>query len=47
MGAMGQNSADYIHHLAEAIKLAVADRTTYAPITSTPVDLLYLQSVRR
>ncbi len=40
MGAMEQNGADYIHHLAEAIKLAVADRTTYAPITSSPIDLL-------
>ena len=40
MGALGQNSADYIHHLAEAMKLAVADRTTYAPITTAPVELL-------
>ena len=40
MGAMEQNGADYIHHLAEAMKIAVADRTTYAPITSSPVDML-------
>ncbi len=26
---MGQNSADYIHHVHEAIKLAYADRNTY------------------
>jgi gamma-glutamyltranspeptidase / glutathione hydrolase len=37
MGAKGQNSADYIHHLAEAMKLAVADRTTYAPIETSPI----------
>ncbi|HUG16610.1 MAG TPA: gamma-glutamyltransferase, partial [Thermomicrobiales bacterium] len=36
IGAMGQNSAEYIHHLAEAMKLAVADRTTYAPDESSP-----------
>jgi gamma-glutamyltranspeptidase/glutathione hydrolase len=40
MAGMGQNSADYIHHLSEAIKLAVADRTTYAPITTSRVDKL-------
>ena len=40
MAAMGQNSADYIHHLAEAMKLAVADRTTYAPDESAPIDYL-------
>ena len=37
MGALGQNSADYIHYLAEAMKLAVADRTTYAPDTTSPI----------
>lgn len=40
MAAMGQNSAEYIHHLAEAMKLAVADRTTYAPDPSSPIDRL-------
>lgn len=40
MGAMGHNTASYIHHLAEAMKLAVADRTTYAPDTSSPIDQL-------
>ena len=37
MAAMGQNSATYVHHLAEAMKLAVADRTTYAPDQSSPI----------
>jgi gamma-glutamyltranspeptidase / glutathione hydrolase len=37
MAGMGQNSADYVHHLAEAMKLAVADRTTYAPDASSPI----------
>jgi gamma-glutamyltranspeptidase / glutathione hydrolase len=37
MAAMGQNSADYVHHLAEAMKLAVADRTTYAPDPASPI----------
>jgi gamma-glutamyltranspeptidase/glutathione hydrolase len=27
--ALGQNSAEYIHHVAEALKLAFADRETY------------------
>ncbi len=40
MAGMGQNSAEYIHHLAEAIKLAVADRTTYAPNPASPIDFL-------
>ncbi len=40
MAGMGQNSAGYIHHLAEAIKLAVADRTTYAPNPASPIDFL-------
>lgn len=38
MAGMGQNSAAYIHHLAEAMKLAVADRTTYAPDPSSPIQ---------
>lgn len=40
MAGMGQNSAEYIHHLAEAMKLAVADRTTYAPNPESPIDQL-------
>jgi gamma-glutamyltranspeptidase / glutathione hydrolase len=40
MAGMGHNSAAYIHHLAEAMKLAVADRTTYAPRLDAPVDQL-------
>jgi gamma-glutamyltranspeptidase/glutathione hydrolase len=40
IAGMGQNSADTIHHLAEAMKLAVADRTTYAPDPNAPVDWL-------
>jgi gamma-glutamyltranspeptidase / glutathione hydrolase len=40
MASMGHNSAEYIHHLAEAMKLAVADRTTYAPDESAPIDQL-------
>ncbi len=37
LAGMGQNSAEYIHHLAEAMKLAVADRATYAPNPAAPV----------
>lgn len=40
MATMGHNSGDYIHHLAEAMKLAVADRTTYAPDPSAPIERL-------
>lgn len=40
LAAMGQNSADAIHHLAEAMKLAVADRTTYAADPSAPMAAL-------
>jgi len=29
LSGLGQNSADYIHHLAEALKLALADREAY------------------
>lgn len=37
MAGMSHNSADYIHHLAEAMKLAVADRYTYAPNLEAPI----------
>jgi gamma-glutamyltranspeptidase/glutathione hydrolase len=37
MAELGHNSADYIHHLAEAMKLAVADRYTYAPSPNPPI----------
>jgi gamma-glutamyltranspeptidase/glutathione hydrolase len=40
MAGMGHNSADYIHHLAEAMKLAVADRTTYTTDPTAPFDVL-------
>ena len=40
MAALGHNSAEYIHCLAEAIKLAVADRTTYAPNPASPIARL-------
>jgi gamma-glutamyltranspeptidase / glutathione hydrolase len=40
MAGMGHNTADYIHHLAEAMKLAVADRTTYAPDETAPIETL-------
>ncbi len=38
MAGMGHNSAAYIHHLAEAMKLAVADRAEYAPAPNPPTD---------
>jgi gamma-glutamyltranspeptidase / glutathione hydrolase len=38
MVGMGQNSAAYIHHLAEAMKLAVADRAEYAPAPNPPTE---------
>jgi gamma-glutamyltranspeptidase/glutathione hydrolase len=38
MAAMGQNSAAYVHHLAEAMKLAVADRAQYAPAPNPPTE---------
>ena len=40
MAGLGQNSAQYIHLLAEAMKLAVADRTTYAPNPGSPIEHL-------
>jgi gamma-glutamyltranspeptidase/glutathione hydrolase len=40
MAGMGQNSAAYIHHLAEAMKLAVADRAEYAAAMDAPVKAL-------
>ena len=40
MAGLGQNSAQYIHLLAEAMKLAVADRTTYAPNPGSPIQHL-------
>jgi gamma-glutamyltranspeptidase/glutathione hydrolase len=40
LAEMGHNSADYLHHLAEAMKLAVADRATYAPAANPPIDAL-------
>ena len=40
MSRMGHNSADYVHHLAEAMKLAVADRTAYTAIPNSPVSEL-------
>ncbi|HEX5504501.1 MAG TPA: gamma-glutamyltransferase [Thermomicrobiales bacterium] len=40
MAGLGQNSAEYIHYLAEAMKLAVADRTTYAPNPDSPIEWL-------
>jgi gamma-glutamyltranspeptidase/glutathione hydrolase len=44
MAELGQNSAQYIHLLAEAMKLAVADRTTYAPDPSSPIQQLLSKS---
>jgi gamma-glutamyltranspeptidase/glutathione hydrolase len=38
MAGMGQNSAQYVHHLAEAMKLAVADRAEYAPAPNPPTE---------
>lgn len=40
VAGMGHNSAAYIHHVAEAMKVAVADRTTYAPDPKVPLDWL-------
>ena len=42
--AMGHNSADYIHHVAEALKLAFADRDAYIGdprfVKDVPIDRL-------
>lgn len=42
--AMGHNSADYIHHVVEALKLAFADRDAYIGdprfVTDVPIDTL-------
>ena len=47
LAAMGHNSADYIHHLVEAAKLAFADREQYyADPAFTPVPLEGLLSRR-
>jgi len=40
MAGFGHNKVPYIHHLAEAMKLAVADRTTFAPAPNPPTDVL-------
>lgn len=40
LAPLAQNSAETIHLLAEAMKLAVADRTTYAPDPAAPLDWL-------
>jgi gamma-glutamyltranspeptidase / glutathione hydrolase len=40
MAGMGQNSAEYIHHLAEAMKLAVADRIAYTADPRSPFERL-------
>ncbi|HUY99863.1 MAG TPA: gamma-glutamyltransferase family protein [Thermomicrobiaceae bacterium] len=40
MAGMGHNSADSIHTLAEAMKLSLADRTTYAPDPTSPIEYL-------
>jgi gamma-glutamyltranspeptidase/glutathione hydrolase len=34
----GHNSADYLHHFIEAVKLATADRLAYAWASEVPVD---------
>ena len=47
MAGMGQNSAPYIHHLAEAMKLAVADRAEYAPAPNAADGRAALEGVRR
>ena len=44
MAGLGQNTAQYIHILAEAMKLAVADRTTYAPDPGSPIQHLLSKS---
>ncbi len=44
LGAFGHNTADTIHYLAEAMKLAVADRTTYAPNVDSPIEGLLSKS---
>ena len=38
MAGIGHNTATYIHHLAEAMKLAVADRAKYAPAPNPPTE---------
>lgn len=43
VAAMGQNSADAIHYLAEASKLAKADRTIYASDPDAPMKTLLSQ----
>jgi len=37
LGVWGHNSADYLHHLIEAIKLASADRLAYAYAPDVPI----------
>jgi gamma-glutamyltranspeptidase/glutathione hydrolase len=36
--AWGHNSADYLHHLIEAVKLASADRLAYAYLPEVPIE---------
>lgn len=38
LAGMGHNSAAYLHHLAEAMKLAIADRVEYAPAPNPPTE---------
>ena len=44
LAAMGHNSADYIHHVVEALKLAFADRDAYIGdprfVKNVPIDTL-------
>jgi gamma-glutamyltranspeptidase / glutathione hydrolase len=40
LGTLDHNSAKYIHSLAEAMKLSLADRTAYAAAPSPPTDQL-------
>ncbi|MGQ0550008.1 MAG: gamma-glutamyltransferase [Armatimonadota bacterium] len=47
LAGWGHNSAEYLHHLIEAVKLATADRLAYAYAANVPLDGLISKAYAR